>query len=122
MGLKKDHAEMVHTLVKPGEDILAQLTPEKVDAWHAATGVVGEAGELIDAVKKMAIYNKPIDRDNVIEELGDLEFYMEQIRHNLGITRDETLQGNMDKLAERYAGFKYSDEAAQNRADKPTGQ
>lgn len=122
MGLKKDHAEMVKALVKPGEDILSQLTPEKVDAWHAATGVVGEAGELIDAVKKYAVYNKDIDRANVVEELGDLEFYMEQTRQNLQITRDETLQANMDKLAKRYEGFKYTDKAAQDRADKAKGE
>ena len=113
-----EHAEMVSVLVKPGAAILETLTPEKVDAWHAATGAVGEAGELIDAVKKHVIYNKPVDRENVVEELGDLEFYMEQIRQNLGITREETLKYNMQKLSKRYAEFKYSDKAAQERADK----
>lgn len=37
-----------------------------------ATGVSGEAGELLDAVKKSVVYKKPLDRENVVEELGDL--------------------------------------------------
>jgi NTP pyrophosphatase (non-canonical NTP hydrolase) len=81
------------------------------------TGVSGEAGELLDAIKKYVVYNKPIDLENVIEELGDLEFYMEKIRQNLGITREQTLVANIEKLGKRYANG-YSDKAAQERADK----
>lgn len=118
-----NHAAMVRALVKPGEDVIASLTPDKADMWHAATGISGEAGELLDAVKKVAIYNKPADYLNIIEELGDLEFYMEQLRQRLSIcmgrevTRDEVLTYNMEKLGKRY-GSGYSDKAAQERADK----
>ncbi len=113
-----NHAEMVRTLAKPGADIVASLTPETAHLLHMAVGVSGEAGELLDAVKKAAVYNKPIDLANVVEELGDLEFYMEGLRQGLGITREETLQGNIAKLSVRYNGLKYSDAAAQARADK----
>lgn len=112
------HAEMVATLVKSPDDILSSLTAEKVDLIHAALGIAGEAGEAVDAIKKYAIYNKPLDRANVVEELGDLEFYMEQVRQRTGITREETLSANMAKLSVRYEGFKYSDQRAQDRADK----
>jgi NTP pyrophosphatase (non-canonical NTP hydrolase) len=112
------HPELVAALVKPGADIIASLTPEKADAWHMASCIPGEAGELFDAVKKNVIYNKPLDRANVIEELGDLEFYMEGLRQNLGITREETIAANITKLSKRYEGLQYSDTAAQLRADK----
>jgi len=118
MTVAYEHATMVTALVKSGSLIVEQMTANKADAWHAATGVAGEAGELLDAVKKHAIYNKPLDRENIVEELGDLEFYMEQLRQNVGVTREETLVANMAKLAVRYNGMKYSDQAAQNRADK----
>lgn len=111
------YAQMVAALAKPGELIAAALTPEKAGMWHMATGISGEAGELLDAVKKHVIYNKPLDRENAIEELGDLEFYMEGLRQILGVTREEVLAQNTAKLAVRY-GQKYSDEAAQERADK----
>jgi len=71
----------------------------------------------LDAIKKSAIYKKTLDRPNVIEELGDLEFYMQGLRSALGITREDTLRHNISKLTKRY-GDKYSNQAAQARADK----
>ena len=53
---------------------------------------------------RMASPSQAIDRENVIEELGDLEFYMEGVRQNLGITREETLNHNIQKLSKRYEG------------------
>ena len=108
---------MVTALVKPGQAIIDSLTPERADALHMAVGIAGEAGELLDAIKKYVVYNKPLDRDNVVEELGDLEFYMERLRQILGITREETMAATIDKLGKRYANG-YSDQAAQARADK----
>jgi len=73
---------------------------------------------VVDAVKKHTIYGKELDVENVIEELGDLEFYMEHMRQLVGITREQTIQANIDKLGKRYEGMIYSDDSAQARADK----
>lgn len=116
------HRDMVRVLAKPGEEILKALTPEAVGMWHMATGISGEAGELIDAIKKYVAYNKDLDRNNVIEELGDLEFYMEGLRQLINVSRAEVLEKNFSKLNVRYQGMKYSDTAAQARADKPAGE
>ena len=89
---------------------------------HAAVGISGEAGELLDAIKKEWVYNKPLDYKNVIEELGDLRFYIQAMMIHTGITEQEVLQHNADKLAKRYVGMRYSDIAAQTRADKTTGE
>jgi hypothetical protein len=43
---------------------------------------------------------------------------MQALRAKLGITRQETLEHNMEKLAERYKNYVYSDQAAIDRADK----
>lgn len=112
------HQQMVATLFKPGKEILDTLTPLRCEVLHAAVGVSGESGELLDAIKKWIFYNKTVDRENVVEELGDLEFYMEAIRSKMGISREETLKHNMEKLAERYKKYQYSDQAAIERADK----
>ena len=109
--------DMVVTLVKPGADIMNSLTAEKVNIWHLATGVSGEAGELLDAIKKHVIYNKPLDRENIIEELGDLMFYMEGLMQALSISGEECISANIEKLGVRYSQG-YSDKAAQERADK----
>lgn len=112
------HPQLVAALVKAPGLIIAQMNEDKMDLIHAVLGISGEAGELLDGIKKAAIYDKPIDLENVIEELGDLEFYMEQLRQRLGITREQTLAANIAKLSKRYEGLNYSDAAAQNRADK----
>lgn len=113
-----DHKDMVRTLAKPGEDILQSMTSGDAHLIHMAIGISGEAGELLDAIKKAVIYNKPLDVENIIEELGDLEFYMEGLRQFLAVDREQTLQANIAKLSVRYQGLKYSDKAAQTRADK----
>lgn len=116
--IETKHADMVAKLAKTGEDILKTASAHDIAIWHAATGVAGEAGELLDAVKKAVVYNKPLDIDNVIEELGDLEYYMEELRRQLQISRKLTLTRNMNKLERRYPGFNYTDQRAQERADK----
>ena len=112
------YTEFVAALKKPAEDILATLTPEKVDLIHMSMGIEGEAGELIDAIKKHVIYGKPLDLKNVIEELGDLEFYLEGLRQTLNIPVDVVLQYNKEKLKDRYKSLTYSDAAAIAREDK----
>jgi NTP pyrophosphatase (non-canonical NTP hydrolase) len=112
------YSEMVAALAKPGEKIASELTGEDAHLIHMAIGISGESGELLDAIKKRAVYRKELDRENVIEELGDLEFYMEGLRQGLGITRDQCIEANTAKLSKRYASLKYSDDAAQQRADK----
>lgn len=112
-----DHEMLVARLGKPGSAILASMTPQKAHLLHMAVGIAGEAGELLDAIKKHVVYNKDLDIDNVIEELGDIEFYMCGLRGSLGIDRSITLEANIAKLERRYSRG-YTDEAAQLRADK----
>ena len=112
------YPELVAALVKPGADIVATLTAEDAHLLHMVVGIAGEAGELLDEIKKVVIHRKPIDRENVIEELGDLEFYMEGLRQGLSITRREVLEHNIAKLSKRYSSGTYSDKHAQERADK----
>lgn len=111
------HSELVRNLKKKPEVIVLDLTPEKADLIHMIMGIVGEAGELLDAIKKHTIYNKPLDLENIIEELGDLDFYTEGLRQILGLSRDEILAHNIKKLSKRYQDG-YSDKAAQERIDK----
>lgn len=86
--------------------------------FHVALGVCGEAGELADAIKKHLVYNKPLDRDNIVEELGDLRFFIQGVMNLLNVSETEILQTNGYKLSKRYAGLHYSDGAAQARVDK----
>jgi len=117
----RQHSDMVRRLAKDGAVIAQQMTGYDAHLLHMAVGISGEAGELLDAIKKAVIYQKPLDRVNVVEELGDLEFYMEGLRQGLNITREQCLAANIGKLeGNKNARYKdgYSDKAAQERADK----
>jgi len=110
--------EMVAALAKDGESIIRDLTPLKAHLLHAVVGISGEAGELLDAIKKHVIYNRELDIQNVIEELGDIEFYAEMLRSKLNLTREEIIEANIKKLSKRYGNGNYSNQAAIARADK----
>ena len=87
------------------------------DLMHCAAGTSGEAGELLDAIKKNWAYNKPLDLENIREEAGDLLFYLLSLLDLLEIPLYEVIEANTKKLAKRYPAG-YSDKAAQERADK----
>lgn len=115
---KVEYSDMVSRLAKPGHKIAEEMTPKNAHMIHMAVGISGEAGELLDAVKKAVIYQKDLDVENVIEELGDLEFYMEGLRQGLGITREQCLNSNIEKLSKRYHSLGYTDKHAAERLDK----
>lgn len=58
---------------------------------HAAIGLAGETGELIDCLKKSLVYGRELHTANLIEELGDLEWYAAAMRSVFGLTRGECL-------------------------------
>lgn len=112
------YEQFVGTICKPGNEILTQLTPSQAHQWHMATGLSGEAGELIDAIKKHCIYQKPLDIENVKEEAGDILFYLTGLLNDLGLTLEECIEANHEKLSKRYPNLKYTNEDAIKRADK----
>lgn len=68
------YRDFVRSLAKPGNEIVSEITPIDAHRLHMAIGISGEAGELLDAIKKATIYRKPLDIANVREECGDLLF------------------------------------------------
>lgn len=116
--VRRQHADMVSRLCKDPREIEASMGVSQFQAMHMTLGIAGEAGEIIDAVKKWIIYNGVLSVDNIIEELGDLEFYMAGLRELFGIEREATLESNCTKLAKRYPGYHYTDQRASERADK----
>lgn len=116
--LLKQFEKMTIELAKDGAVIKQEVTPEQANLLHMVIGASGEVGELVDAIKKHVIYQKPLDVENVKEELGDLLFYMSNLMQSVGLSFEEVLQHNVNKLSVRYSSGKYSNAQAQERADK----
>lgn len=112
------YQQFVNAIIKPGDEIICQLTPQQANLLHMAVGVSGEAGELLDAIKKHCVYQKQIDLNNVMEEAGDILFYLTGLLSELDMTIEECIEANMNKLSKRYPQGTYSNTAAIARADK----
>lgn len=76
------------------------------------------AGNLLDVIKKHAIYGKPLAVEEALSYMVDVEAHMGSIRGALGFTRDQVLAVNGQKLGKRYVKGSYTNEAAIERADK----
>ena len=80
---------------------------------NGVMGLCGEAGEVIDIVKKHLAQGHELDRDKLISELGDVAWYLAETAMALGVDLETVLTRNIDKLKARYPeGF----DAARSRA------
>jgi NTP pyrophosphatase (non-canonical NTP hydrolase) len=73
-----------------------------INTLHGVIGLTGEAGELIDCIKKAMFYGHELDKVNIKEELGDCLWYIAQILRSEGWSFDEVMKENIDKLIIRY--------------------
>ena len=81
---------------------------------HAAEGICTEAGEFMDQLKKHIFYGAELDVVNIVEELGDLLWYVGLALDETGCSMNELLQKNIEKLAARYPE-KFKEQDALNR-------
>ncbi len=102
-----NHADMVSVLAKSGDTIASELTGKNAHLLHMAVGISGEAAELLGAFEAEA-EGKSLDMENVLEELGDLEFYIEGLRQGLGVTRDKVLNTFPSVLVAPNGDYDYS--------------
>jgi len=64
-------------------------------------GLVGEAGEVAEKVKKIFRDGNSADKDQIKKELGDVLFYVTALGGYFGITLDDILTHNVNKLEDR---------------------
>lgn len=69
---------------------------------NGAMGLSGEAGEVIDLVKKHMFQGHEMDIEKLIDEAGDCLWYIAEIAAGLGVTLEEIARHNIDKLWKRY--------------------
>lgn len=82
---------------------------------HAAMGIAGEAGEVIDITKKVYAYGKPLLENDLVEEAGDLVWYLNLLFACLGVTWEEVFDLNIKKLEARYPDLRFNADHAINR-------
>ena len=122
-------------MITPNEyqDKAARTDPDRTDqvtrlienikpggSWllHSQIGLAGEVGELAAAIQRWLYYGKELDRVNVIEELGDLCWYLAQACRAMDVKLEDVMAANLNKLKFRYPE-RYTDyHAAEENRDR----
>jgi NTP pyrophosphatase (non-canonical NTP hydrolase) len=86
---------------------LAQRTSNKkadnIDhILNGLMGLNGEAGECIDILKKYFFQGHELDKGKLIDELGDVLWYIAETCEGIGVTMEEVAIRNIEKLKKRY--------------------
>ncbi len=82
----------------------------------AALGLAGEAGEVVELIKKYLGHGHGLDRDKLVKELGDALWYIARLSSLAGVPLSTVADKNIEKLAARF-GDKFSEEASRARVD-----
>ena len=91
--------------------------PYEAICSNMCMGLAGETGETVDIFKKHIYQGKDLDINDVIEEVGDILWYIANLCNVNKITMKECMESNVEKLRKRYPnGFTVKD--ALERVDK----
>lgn len=81
-------------------------------------GLCGETGEVSDLIKKWKFQGHELNRDKLINELGDVCWYIAILSKGLNVDLETVMQGNIDKLMKRYPeGFSVENSLCRDAED-----
>jgi len=69
---------------------------------NGVLGLAGESGECCDIVKKYKFPGHPLNKEHLIDELGDVLWYIAETASGLGVSLEEIAEYNLNKLHKRY--------------------
>ena len=86
------------------------LKPFDIKILNVALGITGEAGELVDYLKKIVFHGHPVDSGKMREEIGDNFWYLFALCSLMQFDAGEIMRENIEKLRKRYPnGFSAAD-------------
>jgi len=69
---------------------------------NGCMGLCGESGEVIDLLKKHLSQGHDLNREKMIEEIGDVAWYIAEIAYALNVDLETVFTKNIEKLKKRY--------------------
>lgn len=116
MDCNKYLSDSARTVSDNYKEISGRMVSEDktIDLQHAAMGLVTEAAEFTDMLKKSIFYGKPLDKVNLKEEIGDLLWYAALALRALDSDFQSVMERNIEKLKIRYP-LKFTEEKAVSR-------
>lgn len=77
--------------------------PSSTNTEYLGLGLSGETGEVCGILAKLKRDGGPLDRSNLVKELGDVLWFTAGIGKFFGITLAEVAQANFEKIESRKA-------------------
>lgn len=78
-------------------------TDDQAELSRIALGICGESGEAAELIKKYMRGDGLLDQGRVLDELGDIVYYITVMSHRLGADLDTVIRRNVVKLSARSA-------------------
>lgn len=94
---------------------MPKIPMNKMDLLHGVLGIASEAGELHEALVKSLIEKKEIDKVNIMEECGDVLWYVALLLRAVDSNFEEAMQKNITKLEFRKGKFVNRDTAGERK-------
>ena len=69
---------------------------------NSVMGLCGESGEAIDIVKKWLAQGHELNKEKLAGELGDICWYLAETATALGLSLEDIMAANIEKLRKRY--------------------
>jgi NTP pyrophosphatase (non-canonical NTP hydrolase) len=110
-----DIKEYIENVLKTESQKELKLSVKVSRLDHAAHGLITEAAEFADAMKKHIWYNAKLDEVNLKEELGDIMWYIGIAADTLGLSLTDIMETNILKLKARYTDQQFTDNKANAR-------
>jgi NTP pyrophosphatase (non-canonical NTP hydrolase) len=105
----KEYDAMVYATARQYDDSDPKATDGSHIPAYSALGLAGEAGEVVELVKKAWRKKTPMNRVQVALELGDVLWYIARMSSMLNLSLEDVAKLSMSKLTGRVDVGKDSD-------------
>jgi NTP pyrophosphatase (non-canonical NTP hydrolase) len=108
-----NHKEFTESVLRTARTDL----PKDKQLHNILLGIAGESGEILDCFKKQLFQDHPQDSKKIMNEVGDVLFYLYWLAEVEGFTIAECMDLNKEKLQKRYP-LAFSSDLSLNRVEE----
>lgn len=98
----EEYQEFVALCPQPTPEDIINTDPDTLKGWWAASQMSCEASEVEEIFEKAVRKGKDIDVEKLMDECGDVLWGLTCVCNTFGITLDDVIAHNINKLSERH--------------------
>ena len=69
---------------------------------NASAGISVESAEVLQSIQRYVYCGKDLNKDHIVEECGDVLWYISYLLTKLGVSLEECLRLNLTKVIKKY--------------------